>query len=249
MQGYVPYVRARRKKKQYIVPLIFLLVTILVITTIIVMVSNKNKKNKIFESTHLYYVYVESSTTTHSLKVKQEVVKSLGGAGKIFEHKNMYYLLTSVYQSKSSAEEVKKNLSQNFENCGILEIETKKISSKNKNLILNNIEILEYLKYIQNFNKELNNNYIKYLSGEMSESKFVSFLLTNKLSINEKIKNLSDIKEKNNLLDHFNNNVNMNLFYIENFLDNFFQSSKKQSLVCELALNISMQLCEMFDNL
>lgn len=248
MQGYVPYVKVKKKKKRLLVPLIFILVVVIIVFVTLLFYLRPNKKHSYLDSMNLYFVYVDESKTTHGLKVEQDVVKSLGGAGIIYEHNNLYYLITSVYLNKSQAEEVKNNLSKNYENSGVFAVTTKKLSKKKKNLIISDFEINEQVKFLNEFIKSLDESYIKNIAGEISESKFISFLMSNKLKLEN---NINKLKEKvdEEISKTIFENANMCLLYTENFFDSYFQSNKKHSLICELAVELTISMYELFDNL
>lgn len=205
------------------------------------------KEKDYFSEKKIYVVYVKKSLKQNDLSVLQRDLKILGGAGEIFKYKENYNLLSSVYREKSDADEVVKNISTTFKEADYLTLTIKKVSKSNRNLINSNKQQLDFFKLVNSFNRDFIEKQMLYLSGLVSNREISLYLIEQKIKI-EKILDYTEIEE-NKLSDKLSIYQNTMQLYIKNFLDNFFESTKKNSLVCELAVNMALLQYEMTNNL
>lgn len=81
-------------------------------------------KYKIYNKTSYYGVYVAMGSSHAEVDDYIDDIKSIGGSGYIYVQNKNYYCLASIYLSKSDAEKVCENLSENFF-ANIIQIELK----------------------------------------------------------------------------------------------------------------------------
>lgn len=243
MQGLV----TRRFSKSTIKIIIsFAIIIFILVIICITMLLFKSNNNSYFNEKQLYIVYVEKSLKQEDLKTEQKNIKSLGGGGEIYKQKDYYYLTVSVYLNKDDAKEVVNNIKENYPEADVLSLKVKKVSKENRIKINQNKACLEFFKNINVFVNEIVEKQLMFLAGTISTRDLTTFLIEKKLKI-------EDIIARNESDDEFFNSIlvyeNLSLFYINNFLNVFFESTKKNSLVCELSINLSFLQFDLSNNL
>ena len=89
---------------------------------------------------------------------------------------------------------------------------------------------------------------MNYISGEISEGKLSSLILSEKLQLETIIKSF-DNPEKDKFFDDISTYANMMILHFNKFFDEFYQSTKKKSLICNLGVNFVLTKVDLFDNL
>ena len=266
------YLSRRQLKNVNLIIIVFVILIItmcLVLTPIVI--SIKKRPKKIFDEKKFYLVYSHKNLKQNEVKKHQDIIKKLGGSGDIYHHKDYYYLITSLYLDKSDADSVKNNIKTNFKDAGVLQITIKKISKNKQIIFFDNPVLLNFIKFQSELLEKISNYQILYLSGEIQSREIISSLLEKKLELEriitetEKLNN--DIKKNNNQNDKNSKSSTINaekisavtndcllaqklyLLYFNNFLNVFFESLKKDSLLCELACNIALVYYDFCNNL
>lgn len=267
MQCTVTAYKRKNNKENFSKTMIFSAFTaiILIIVIIFIAVINANKKpHKIYEEQKIYFVYTSKSLKQSELKKSQDLIKKLGGCGEILFHKDYYYLISSVYASSSDAKSVLSKISDNFSGAGVLDLTIKKISKSNQNLINNHKPLFDLFNFLTSLYKDIISAQISFLSGEIITRDVINFFIEKKLKFEQifssiKILNTEQNNSKvilNNLqkipddfykkFDIFNSEI---MLYFNNFINKFFESTKKDSLICEIACNVSLSWCEFCNSL
>lgn len=247
MQGYVPLNKSCRRRKIKLISVIsFILIAILIV--FLIFLIPKQKSEKYFKQKSYYFVYVAKQQKANSFSEMQDLLVSLGGAGVIYNNSDNYYLLVNVYFDEDDANEIKNNIEGTFEQADFIEIKTKEISSKKKNLIKENEYVFDLVKFLYDFLEFYEGFSLSYLSGNLTDSKFCAGLIEKRLELEQIIKNISD--NNSSVLDgNAMTCGELLLIHFNNFFNNFFDSSKKESLVCALGVNMVIERIELFDNL
>lgn len=247
MQYYVPYKKTAKRSWAQINSAIAGFLFFILTLSILVCLGVSRKKNKCFDKVSYHFVFVQKNRIQTN-KDEQDLVKSLGGAGIYYFHKENYLLIANVYHSSDDAKEIKNGMLENFENADVLTLEAPAINRKTQNIIKDNLSYYKFFKYlqmaIQNF-EVLNMNY---LSGEITQGKLMSELISKKLEL-ETIVNEFENPQKEDLFENIKTYANMFLIHFDNFFNEFYQSTKKQSLVCSLCVNFALTKVDLFDNL
>ena len=170
-------------------------------------------------------------------------------------------MLSSIYLSNSDADSVKSKIKTNYTNADKLTLTIKKIDKKTRNAISSSPLLLNFFTIQNELFSELVDKQILYLSGSITTREVSSYILEKKLEL-ETIKgnmksefeslsksskepeNLSYLVYKKSLLS-----LNLYLLYFNNFLSKFFESSKKDSLICELAINFALCYHDLCNNM
>lgn len=247
MQGYVPLdMSAKRKKIKLFSILSFLLIAILIV--FLVLLIPKQKDEKFFKQKSYFFVYATKSQKSGSLASMQDLLISLGGAGVTYSFNDNYFLIANVYVTDSDAEQIKNNILSTFNDAGVIEVKTKEVSAKKKNLIKDNEKVFNLVKFIYEFLDFYQTDLINYLSGTLTDSKLCSKLIEKKLELENIIEKLKQsemsVLEKNAI-----NVGEIILVHFNNFFNNFYISSKKESLATSLLVNITIERVNLFDNL
>ncbi len=248
MQDFVT-LKKKNNKRQSLIFSAFMLILIIFII-VIIFISNyiKNKSNKVFLEDSFFLVYVEKSKNVKELENLQDNLKELGGAGKIYQKDNFYYLISNVYKSQDSAKTVVENHKAVYKNANILEIKTKKLEKKTIRKYKENEINLKFVKHLNYTIEAILNYQIQFLSGEITENDLCSSLLTIKFDLDDL---LSEIKlsEDNVYKELVLNYSNIEQMYFSSFFNNFFDSDKKTSILCEFVVGIIILKIDFFNNL
>ncbi|MBQ8424804.1 MAG: hypothetical protein IJX17_02130 [Clostridia bacterium] len=207
---------------------------------------SKNKR-KYFEEKKLYLVYACKSLKKSEVSVNQKKIKDLGGAGNIYKNKDFYYLIVSVYTNKKDAEEIKNNVKNNFKEADVLTLNIKKYSRKDIDLLKTNSNCINFIKIVDAFNEEFIEKQLLFLSGLITVRDISTFLIEKRIKVETFINNFNSKDEP--LFEKVFIYENMALMYLTNFLDKFFESTKKDSLICDIAVNMAILQFEMSNNL
>lgn len=211
-----------------------------------VVVRNKYKNE--FLETSIHFVFAEKSKNIKELENIQDQVKEFGGAGKIYHKDGVYYLILNAYFDKESADLVVDNNKNIYMNAGVLELKTKKIESRT----IKKIKATEFnVRFLKKLNSDLSKVIelqMKYFSGVVSENDLCSNLLTLKFEVDDLI---YDIKSG----DHANfkelvlNYSSLLEMYYSAFFNNFFDSDKKSSILCDFVVGLALLKIDFFNNL
>ena len=247
MQYCVPRKKYQKGKKIGFVLIIILFIAVVLFISFFGFYLN-SKENQVFKEKTYYYVCAMKTKGTKELENIKDDVKKVGGAGKIYKKENYNYLILNVYNDESLAKDVFEKNKINYPNAVTFELKRKSISKKVKKQIKGD----EFLfRYIKNHNKYMENVFalsLKYLSGALSENKFCSEILNLKFKLDEINDEMLKL-ESNKLNDLVKNQVNLELYYYSAFFDNFFKNDKKDSIVCEFVVNLTILSVEFFNNL
>lgn len=248
MQDFVTLKRRKNKSQTLIFSVIIAIIIIFFILVILISIYSRNKYSKEFVETSFYFVYVEKSKNLKELENMQDNLKELGGAGKIYQKENVYYLLSNVYDNQESAKSVVENNKAVYPNADVLEIKTKKV----KNSIIRKYRENEInFKFVKNLNQTIKNIcdfQMKYLSGLISENDLCSSLLTIKFDLDDVIKSVNQAEE-NEYKELILNYSNLEQMYFSMFFNSFFESSKKSSVLCEFVVGIVILKIDFSNNL
>ncbi len=233
------------KVKKIIITFVVLILAILMIGIIILSLTKRDKKS-CFSEQELFFVYTEKNTKQEILEVSADKIKSLGGAGKIIFYNNNYYLVSSLYFDKKDAEEVVGNISSNFPESGVLTLKVEKTKKPIKKAIKQDDKSLAFYEFFYEACNKSQGYMIDYMSRTLSQSELSMNILKDKLNLEEMIKSLD---KKTNLSQQFFNYMNMINLYYDNFLSSFFESTKKESLISGLVVELSLLRLEMVKHL
>ncbi len=222
-----------------------LILFFLIFGTILISIIVSRKKENLFYGQNLYFVYTSKTKNVSSLENEKDMIKNLGGAGVVFLHKKEYYLICNVYLKKDEAEEIKKNIAENYHNAGILEISAKKI--KNIKHFKQNENSKNMLRFIKNNLIELTQTEIDFISGNISEGKLGAWALSKKQTLEQMIS--KNIEASEEITRNMCSYAKLIVFQYDNFLNQFYVKSNKQSLFCEFVVNFSLIFADMWNYL
>ena len=87
---------------------------------------------------------------------------------------------------------------------------------------------------------------MKYLKGDVSNGQMISQLISKKLEFETLLKDIESFNKKEGFLI-LRDGLNAFVLEFEKLFDSFFESRKKQSLICEFYVNLvkmNVQMCE-----
>ena len=238
----------RKQRVRLRLTILIILIIVLIITIIFVCIIIKNKKGIYFKKRTFYILYIDKNEKQSELYSLQDTIKKLGGGGEIYFDGKFYYLTASVYHNKTDASSVLNNIFLNFSNSGILTLERNELSSKVVSKINENSQAKRFFKFFDECILDLMEIQYKYMAGIVTQRDLISNLISKKLELEEIMSNFnfdSEDMEFNNIYQI----QSVCLLYFNNFLNKFFESSKKESLLCELCLNIVLSNYELFKNI
>lgn len=248
MQDYVPLKRVKDRRETLIFSAIIFIFIILICVIIFVSIWLNKKTKKEFLETSIFFVCANVSKNKKELENMQDNVKDFGGAGKIYQKDEFYYLIINSYFDKESAELVVNNNKKVYENIQILELKTKTISNKIRKKFKNQ-EV--NFKFLKKMNKNLSETFdlqMKFLSGEITDNDLCSKLLTLKFDNDDLIDEIKAV-EDNDYGDLVLNYANLEAMYFASFFNNFFESDKKSSVICEFVVSLALLKVDFFNNL
>ncbi|MBQ4541891.1 MAG: hypothetical protein IJA23_03450 [Clostridia bacterium] len=248
MQDYVPLKRVKDRREMLIFSAIIFIFIILICVIIFVSIWLNKKSKKEFLETSMFFVCANVSKNKKELENMQDNVKDFGGAGKIYQKDEFYYLIINSYFDKESAELVVNNNKKVYENIQILELKTKTISNKTRKKFKR--QEINY-KFLKKMNKNLSETFdlqMKFLSGEVTDNDLCSKLLTLKFDNDDLIDEIK-AAEDNDYGDLVLNYANLEAMYFASFFNNFFESDKKSSVICEFVVSLALLKVDFFNNL
>ena len=248
LQDYVPLKRAKNKRKTLIISAIIISVIILLFLIIYFVIFTKSKSKKEFLETSIYYVCAAKSKNKKELENMQDDVKNFGGAGKIYQKDEMYYLVLNAYYDKNSADLVAENNKEIYQDVNVLELKTKGVSNKTINKFKKSEVNFRFLKKMNSDLNAILDLQMKYLSGDITENDLCSKLLTLKFDNDDLIYDIKNFEE-NEFKDLVLNYANLKEIYFSTFFNSFFESDKKSSVICEFVVNLTLLKVDFFNNL
>lgn len=246
-QGYVPYYALTRPRRMRINSAILAIIFFFVVILICSMLVFAKRADKCFDKQIFYYVVTMKS----KIKIKkenQDKVKSLGGAGEVLFYKENFNLVANAYLSEVNAKDVCGQIKASFENAEVVKVEVKSLSNAVQKKIRQN---LSYYKFFQNIDElihSLEKLTIDYMLCNVSEGKFMSELITKKLELETIVKEFEN-PNKEKFFEDIKSYANMLILHFDNFFEEFYQSTKKQSFVCGLFVKATLVKVSLFDNL
>lgn len=247
MQDYVPYKRRRKGLIIQIKSVIALILFFIFVFMILTCLGVSRKNNKCFDKSSFSFVYVQKTKKMLD-ETEKDLVKGLGGAGIFYFFKEHHYLIANVYLKLDDAKEVAGGMVDSFENAGVLTIETKRLSRLLQQKIKSNLSYYRFFKYLYEFSEKFEELNLNYISGELSQGKLMSELIEINLEF-ETIVNEFENENNESVFSDIKTYANMILIHFDNFFDEFYQSTKKQALVCALGVNVALTKVDLFDNL
>ncbi len=199
-----------------------------------------------FDEAECYYVYTHKANRENIVKNYAGELQSLGGAGYIYQKSGVFYLIASVYSSKKDAEEILVGVKENFPNAGILTLKTEKISRRVAAVLKENSSTLLFFKYFEELIEKSERLSMQYLAGIVSENVLLVSLLDEKLELENKI---SEFEKENELFCTVFSYMNLCKMYIDDFFSKFFETTKKDAVVCLLPVELTVLRYEFWNNL
>lgn len=248
MQYCVPRKKSLKKRVNWLKIFIVGGVSIVVFCVLFLGFYLSSKHNKIFKEKTFYYACASKTKKIKELENMQDDVKTLGGAGKIYQKDKYYYMILNVYLDEESATQVVENNKQIYPNGVVLEIKTDKISNSSRRSVRNNDGILKFLKKLILDVETVAELTLKYLSNDISENSFCSSVLLLKFDIDDLDIEIDMIKE-GELKEITKTHINLEMMYFSNFLNNILDSDKKSSVACDFAVGLSLVCVDFFNNL
>ena len=231
------------KKVTCITLVVVMIVTIFCIATILVL---KRKSPKCFDEMTYYFVYTQKANKQSLLSSQVDSLKGNGGAAVIHFYKEDYYLLVSVYKTKAEAEEVQNNIKNIYPESGVLALKTKKTNKKVKKVIKGDELGLKSIEKFYYLCDTLMIASMSYLSGNLSQNQFLVDLLKIKLEIEDNLKKYNPETESGKQIY---NHLLLCKLQLDDFFNKFFESTKKESKICEITVNLNLLRLELSNNL
>lgn len=246
MQCYVPCVARKKSQKNKIKSVFVVILTIFVFMFLFVFLVAMKKKIVCFEKQDFYLVSAYQSKKESLCLEKKDLVKDLGGAGVICFVKERYHLIVNAYLSKDDADEVAEKTKETFEETEVIKLSAKEISKKNAERFRKETTAYQFFKKKQAFFKDFLELEMKYLKGDISNGQMISQLISKKLEFETLLKDIESFNKKEGFLI-LRDGLNAFVLEFEKLFDSFFESRKKQSLICEFYVNlvkVNVQMCE-----
>lgn len=238
---YHKYKNRRKNKIKSVITTILIL--LFAIVSSVVLVSEK-KKLRAFDERIFYFVSAGFSKNISLLDDKKELLKNLGGANVLYEHKGLSHLIANVYLEQDSANEIKGNISSYFPEASVLKIKSKRVSTKGIRLVKEIEGADEFIKYFYKLSLEFYSLQIAYLSGEKTESDFLSDMVESRIDFEKKMLN---IKKTNDLAEKIISKAEAMCLKLTSFLNGFAISKHKQNYVCNYFVGFCFDYVELFD--
>lgn len=205
------------------------------------------KIEKVYDKQTFYVVYVDKSRKKQPSD-KVSLLKNLGGASEIIFHKDYYYLCASYYLSENDASQVVESMSQTYVEAGILKLEAKNISKKTIQKISANISYERYFKYMYQIFDEYYKIAMGYMSGSFTDSEILQKLYKKRLELVEIIENLEN-KQNEKIFNDIKTYAKYTLTCFDDLTKDFYQSTKKEHLICLLGIRLVEIKVDLFNNL
>lgn len=229
MQVCVTATKSKRLNKHQIKSVISVILVFLFVFISMIVLINLKKKDLVFEQQCFYLVYADTSRKESLLENEKKIVKNLGGAGSVYKSKDNFYLSVSVYIDINDAYDVKNNIISNFVSSDVYTIKTKSVSKSIKKRIKKNTQTYNLLKFMYEYIRDFYEIENDYLSGNITESKFLTELLGYKLELENKAKTKSIEDDISKIISEYGLLISLQL---SNFLNNFYIETSKQSYIC-----------------
>lgn len=246
MQCYVPCVAHKKSQKNKIKSAFAVILVIFVFMFLFVFLVAMKKKIVCFEKQDFYLVSACQSKKEALCLEKKDLVKDLGGAGVVCFVKERYRLVVNAYLSKDDANEVAGKIKESFTETEVIKLSAKEISRKNAERFRKETSVYRFFKKKQAFFKEFLELEMKYLKGDISNGQMISQLISKKLEFETLLKEIESFNKKEGFLI-LRDGLNAFVLEFEKLFDSFFESRKKQSLICEFYVNLvkmNVQMCE-----
>lgn len=236
----------KRHKINFMPVLSFIL--IVVFSCILVASLVIKKSNKIFEEKSFFFVSATKSRKQNELASSKDLVETLGGAGYVLENKGNFYLTVNVYSNKTDANEISSSINSAFASSEIVELKSSALSKQKQILIRQNEAILNFIKFYDKFIDDFLEMELNYLAGKITSSNLTKEIISKKLILQEYETKFCEI-EQTDIVQSAKVVISLVLTHLDNFLLKFFESTKKNSILCLLAVNLAIVRVEMFDYL
>lgn len=229
--------------KSVIATILFFIFVILVLLCL----AGFRKVEKCFDKQSFYVVYV-AKTKRKMAPEDVDLIKKLGGAGCLLFFKDEYYLVANVYQKEDDADEIAEGLKVHFADAGVVKLSHSDIDKKKAVHIARNLSFSRFFEEFYKVVEDFEGLQMKYLMGSVQEGEFLTEMLKQKLEFETIIENFENENDEK-LFQDIKTYANMVVNYFDSFFDDFFQSTKKESLICLLKFNLVKLKVDMFDNL
>lgn len=244
MQVTMTYHKSRKKSKLQIKSVVStILVFLFAIVSSAILVSEK-RKLRAFDERVFYFVSAGSSRTISLLDDKKELLKNLGGANVVYSYKGISHLLANVYLEQESADEIKGNLTQYFPESDVLKLRSKRVSNKGIKKIKSISGAENFIKFVYKMSNEYQDLQMNFLSGEISDSMFLSSMVDKKINF-EKI--ISNIDNSNDLAEKIIGFGELMSLQLTNFLSGLNIAKNKQNYVCNYFVGFYLNYVELFE--
>ena len=193
------------------------------------LLSFSKKESKYFASVNAYFV-CKPSNELESVNIEEiNKIKRLGGAGLYLFENNVSYIVFGVYLSYDEAKFVLDQNLSNYNDLCIIKRCSNKISHKVQNKIKQNITLFSFFKELHDFYINYYNLQNSYLVGNITQSKFISKVLSSKYLFEKIISELKCNSGDENIFLVFANYSNIFLLKIESLMLNFYNTDDKSS--------------------
>lgn len=220
-----------------------ILILLFAIISSVVLVSEK-KKLRAFDERVFYFVSAGSSRKISLLDDKKELLKNLGGANVVYQHKELSHLLASVYLEQEQAEEIKSNILEYFPDALILKIKAKRVSTRGIKRVREVVGAEEFVKGLYKTSVNFQNFQMSYLSGMCDEGEFLSKMIGERIKL-EKL--LQNIEETNELAENIVAKGEVFILKMTSFLNGLEIARHKQNYVCNYFVGFYLDYVELFD--
>ena len=238
------YHKLKKKRNNRIKSIVSsILILLFAIISSVVLISEKRKLRP-YDERVFYFVSAGSSRTISLLEDKKELLKNLGGANVVYTYKGQSHLIASVYLDQESADEIKSNFVEYFPEVGVLKIKSKRVSTKGIKVIKEISGAEEFIKNLYKISTDFQELQMKYLSGEFSESDFLSDMVEKKIKF-EKL--LSNVEANNELAEKIISFGEIMSLQMTSFLSGLTISKNKQNFVCNYFVGFYLNYVELFD--
>lgn len=235
--------RSQISIKSVIAIILFFVFVVLVLLCL----AGFKKVEKCFDKQSFYVVYVEK-TKRKMAPESVDLIKKLGGAGCLMFFKDEYYLVANVYLKEDDADEIAEGLKVHFADAGVVKLSHSDIDKKKAVHIAKNLSVSKFFEKMYKVVEDFEDLQMKYLMGSVQEGEFLTKMLKEKLEFESIVNNFENENDEK-LFEDIKTYAKMTVNYFDIFLDDFFQSTKKESLICLLKFNLIKLKVDMFDNL
>lgn len=207
---------------------------------------NVRKKSLVFDEQYFYFVSVSKSNKKTDFEAKKELLKNLGGASVVYKLNGEFHLIANVYLDLNFAEEIKNNLLSYFQDASVVKVKTKKVKGSVRRNIKANKNAESFLKFMYGLSKDFHEIELEYLSGKISDGKFLSIVSGKRLELEKKLDNLQSSDDLSKQILGFGE---LFLLQMTNFLTNFSLYQSKQNYICNYFVGFFVNFIELYDSL